>query len=41
MCLCVKTEHWLIILAIIDWCLFCMSGIIHFHFGSGGWAAIV
>ena len=43
MCACVyeKTEHWLIISAIIDRCLFCMSGIIHFHFGSGSWAAIV
>ena len=38
---CVKTEHWLIIPAIIDRCLFCVSEFIHFHFGSDGWAVIV
>ena len=32
---CVKTQRWLTIIpSIIDWCLFCVSGFVHFHFGS-------
>ena len=33
-CLCVKTQLWLTIPAIIDCCLFCVSWFVHFHFGG-------